>query len=75
MGNGNAAKFKGFAEACMAEYDLNGWTVPDLINPGDHSLHGAAKVSTKRVKRPQAARPVADNASSKSAARKKAAKK
>jgi 4-hydroxyphenylacetate 3-monooxygenase len=20
---------------CMAEYDLHGWTVPDLINPDD----------------------------------------
>jgi len=39
MGNGNAAKFKGFAEACMAEYDLNGWTAPDLINPDDLSMH------------------------------------
>ena len=24
----------GFAEHCMAEYDLDGWTAPDLINPG-----------------------------------------
>jgi 4-hydroxyphenylacetate 3-monooxygenase len=39
MGNGNAAKFKGFAEQCMAEYDLNGWTAPDLINPDDLSIH------------------------------------
>jgi 4-hydroxyphenylacetate 3-monooxygenase len=39
MGNGNAAKFKGFAEQCMAEYDLDGWTVPDLINPDDVSVH------------------------------------
>ena len=23
----------GFAEQCMAEYDLDGWTVPDLISP------------------------------------------
>jgi len=38
-GCGNAAKFKGFAEACMAEYDLNGWTAPDLINPDDLSMH------------------------------------
>ena len=30
---------KGFAEQCMAEYDLDGWTVPDLINPGDLSFH------------------------------------
>jgi 4-hydroxyphenylacetate 3-monooxygenase len=39
MGNGNAAKFKGFAEQCMEEYDLNGWTAPDLINPDDLSIH------------------------------------
>jgi 4-hydroxyphenylacetate 3-monooxygenase len=36
-GSGAAARYKGFAEQCMAEYDLNGWTVPDLINPGDVS--------------------------------------
>ncbi len=39
MGNGNAEKLKGFAEQCMAEYDLDGWTVPDLMNPGDFSIH------------------------------------
>ena len=27
MASGNADKFKGFAEQCMAEYDLDGWTV------------------------------------------------
>jgi 4-hydroxyphenylacetate 3-monooxygenase len=36
-GSGAAARYKGFAEECMAEYDLNGWTVPDLINPDDVS--------------------------------------
>jgi 4-hydroxyphenylacetate 3-monooxygenase len=35
---GEAQKMKGFAEQCMAEYNLDGWTVPDLINPGDVSL-------------------------------------
>ena len=40
MANGNADRLKGFAEQCMAEYDLNGWTVPDLINPDDLSFHG-----------------------------------
>jgi len=35
---GSSAKYKGFAEQCMAEYDLNGWTVPDLINPDDVSI-------------------------------------
>ena len=34
---GASARYKGFAEQCMAEYDLNGWTVPDLINPDDVS--------------------------------------
>jgi 4-hydroxyphenylacetate 3-monooxygenase len=35
VGTGQADRFKGFAEQCMAEYDLDGWTVPDLINPDD----------------------------------------
>jgi 4-hydroxyphenylacetate 3-monooxygenase len=35
---GQAEKYKGFAERCMAEYDLDGWTVPDLTNPDDISV-------------------------------------
>jgi len=35
---GEAKKMKGFAEQCMAEYDVNGWTVPDLLNPDDISV-------------------------------------
>ena len=35
MATGDADAFKGFAEQCMAEYDLDGWTAPDLINPTD----------------------------------------
>jgi 4-hydroxyphenylacetate 3-monooxygenase len=34
---GQSAKYKGFAEQRMSEYDLDGWTVPDLINPNDVS--------------------------------------
>ena len=34
---GATARYKGFAEQCMAEYNLDGWTVPDLINPDDVS--------------------------------------
>jgi 4-hydroxyphenylacetate 3-monooxygenase len=34
---GQAAKYRGFAEQCMSEYNLDGWTVPDLINPDDVS--------------------------------------
>lgn len=29
---------KGFADQCLAEYDLDGWTVPDLISNDDVSL-------------------------------------
>jgi 4-hydroxyphenylacetate 3-monooxygenase len=36
--SGAADTFKGFAEQCMAEYDLDGWTVPHLINPTDVNL-------------------------------------
>jgi 4-hydroxyphenylacetate 3-monooxygenase len=32
---GDAERFKEFAETCLNEYDLDGWTVPDLINPTD----------------------------------------
>ena len=32
---GAGRRLKGFAETCMAEYDLDGWTAPDLINPDD----------------------------------------
>ena len=37
--SGNAERFKGFAEQCMAEYDLDGWRVPDLSDPGEFSYH------------------------------------
>ena len=41
--SGNADRFKGFAEACMAEYDLDGWTVPDLTDPGAFSYHATKR--------------------------------
>jgi len=28
--NGLVDQYKAFAEQCMSEYDLDGWTVPDL---------------------------------------------
>ena len=31
-------RVKGFAELCMAEYDLDGWTASDLITPDDVNL-------------------------------------
>jgi 4-hydroxyphenylacetate 3-monooxygenase len=52
MGNGNAAKFKGFAEECMSEYDLFGWTVPDLINPDDYSVHRKTAKGRAKSQRP-----------------------
>jgi len=32
----------------MAEYDLNGWTVPDLINPDDLSFHKKRRGKSKQ---------------------------
>jgi 4-hydroxyphenylacetate 3-monooxygenase len=46
---GQAKRYKGFAERCMEEYDLDGWTVPDLIDPDDISV-----VMKKAKKRKQA---------------------
>jgi aromatic ring hydroxylase len=37
--SGDAARMKGFAEACLAEYGLEGWRVPDLSDPGELSYH------------------------------------
>jgi 4-hydroxyphenylacetate 3-monooxygenase len=36
-GMGTAKRMKGFAEQCMAEYNLDGWTAPDLIQNTDVS--------------------------------------
>jgi 4-hydroxyphenylacetate 3-monooxygenase len=36
--SGQADALKGFAEQCMSEYDVDGWTRPDLINPTDLDL-------------------------------------
>jgi 4-hydroxyphenylacetate 3-monooxygenase len=37
IGQGQYDRWKSFADQCMAEYDLSGWTAPDLINPDDVS--------------------------------------
>jgi 4-hydroxyphenylacetate 3-monooxygenase len=37
---------KAFADSFMAEYDLNGWTVPDLVNPDDVSILGQPRGHT-----------------------------
>lgn len=35
--SGRTAAMKAFADKCMGEYDLKGWTAPDLINPDNVS--------------------------------------
>ena len=35
---GHASSMKGLAEQCLSEYDLDGWTVPDLIGNDDVSF-------------------------------------
>src|ERR1043166_315537 len=35
---GASGRYKGFAEQCMAEYDLNGWVAPDMIRSDDVSV-------------------------------------
>jgi 4-hydroxyphenylacetate 3-monooxygenase len=42
--NGLTDFYRSFAEQCLAEYDLDGWTVPDLINPGDVNMIGKFKL-------------------------------
>ena len=39
-GDGTVDRMKGFAEQCMAEYDLYGWTVPDLVPSDDVRIVG-----------------------------------
>src|SRR6187455_1993241 len=34
---GATKRYKGFAEQCMAEYNLDGWTAPDLVKSDDVS--------------------------------------
>jgi 4-hydroxyphenylacetate 3-monooxygenase len=41
--SGNADRFKGFAEQCMEEYDLNSWRVPDLSDPDEFSYHATRR--------------------------------
>ncbi|WZO53497.1 4-hydroxyphenylacetate 3-hydroxylase family protein [Microbacterium sp. LWH7-1.2] len=38
MGTGLLERCRDFAQSAMDEYDLDGWTVPDLINPDDVSI-------------------------------------
>ncbi|HQT76727.1 MAG: Pyoverdin chromophore biosynthetic protein pvcC [Rhodospirillales bacterium 20-64-7] len=38
MASGDADRWKGFADQCMAEYDTKGWTVPDMVSSDDVSV-------------------------------------
>jgi 4-hydroxyphenylacetate 3-monooxygenase len=38
QGSGNLDRFKAFAQSAMDEYNLDGWTVSDLVNPDDVSI-------------------------------------
>lgn len=37
IATGDADRVRKFVESFMAEYDVDGWTVSDLINPNDIS--------------------------------------
>ena len=38
QGSGLDKQLMDFAQQCMDEYDINGWTVADLVNPHDVNL-------------------------------------
>ena len=40
QGDGTVGRLKEFVEQCMSEYDLDGWTSPDLVNPDDVNVLG-----------------------------------
>jgi 4-hydroxyphenylacetate 3-monooxygenase len=40
MAAGTDVRLKQFAEKCMAEYDVNGWTAHDLVNTEKLSVLG-----------------------------------
>jgi aromatic ring hydroxylase len=47
MAAGTDVRLKQFAEKCMAEYDLDGWTAKDLVNTDKLSVLGKAKSSPR----------------------------
>jgi 4-hydroxyphenylacetate 3-monooxygenase len=38
MASGTDRRLKQFAETCMAEYDLDGWTAPDLVDASEFGI-------------------------------------
>jgi 4-hydroxyphenylacetate 3-monooxygenase len=56
--SGRAAQLTGFAEQCMAEYDIDGWKVPDLKDPDELSYHAMRNGGARpTVPRPQSPSP------------------
>jgi 4-hydroxyphenylacetate 3-monooxygenase len=43
--SGQADQMMAFVDKCMAEYDENGWTAPDLINPDDVNFFANGRYS------------------------------
>jgi 4-hydroxyphenylacetate 3-monooxygenase len=37
--SGQVEAYTAMVDRCLSEYDLDGWTVPDLVGPGDVSVH------------------------------------
>ena len=37
VASGLSGEFVSFVDTCLDEYDTDGWTAPDLINPSDIS--------------------------------------
>jgi 4-hydroxyphenylacetate 3-monooxygenase len=40
---GQVENYKAMVDRCMSEYDLEGWTVPDLVNNDDVSVHAGIR--------------------------------
>ena len=44
---GLTESYRRLAEQCLAEYHLDGWTVPDLVNPDDVNVIGRFGLQTQ----------------------------
>jgi 4-hydroxyphenylacetate 3-monooxygenase len=52
--------YRRLVDQCLAEYDLDGWTVPDLVNPDDVNMIGKFNLHPNRAVRPGAGITVRD---------------
>ena len=44
---GASARYKGFAEQCMAEYNLDGWIAPDMVTYAGRTKYGQGLSETE----------------------------